>query len=78
MPTLPEQVVELLGRSPGLSDREITNSLRSLSDPQQHQHDYAELIKRILKVNAFGLHFSSVIGACRLSHDVDPSLSLMQ
>ncbi len=35
MPTLPEQIVELLRESPGLSDREITNSLRSLSDPQQ-------------------------------------------
>ena len=34
-PTLPEQIVELLRESPGLSDREITNSLRSLSDPQQ-------------------------------------------
>jgi len=35
MPTLPEQIVELLGRSPGMTDREITSALRSSSAPQQ-------------------------------------------
>ena len=35
MATLPEQIVELLGNSPGLSDREITNRLRGRADPQQ-------------------------------------------
>ena len=32
MKTLPEQIVELLDESPGLTDREITNLLRSSSD----------------------------------------------
>ena len=35
MATLPEQIVELLKNSPGLTDREITNHLRSSSDAQQ-------------------------------------------
>ena len=35
MATLPEQIVELLKNSPGLTDREITNRLRSSSDAQQ-------------------------------------------
>jgi hypothetical protein len=32
MKPLPEQIVELLDESPGLTDREITNLLRSTSD----------------------------------------------
>ena len=35
MATLPEQIVELLENSPGLTDREITNRLRSSSNAQQ-------------------------------------------
>ena len=35
MATLPEQIAELLKNSPGLTDREITNRLRSSSDAQQ-------------------------------------------
>lgn len=35
MPTLKEQVVDLLKRSPGLTDREITNVLKGASAPQQ-------------------------------------------
>lgn len=35
MATLPDQIVKLLKNSPGLTDREITNRLRSSSDAQQ-------------------------------------------
>jgi hypothetical protein len=35
MMSLPQLIVELLGKSPGMSDREITNSLRGSSSPQQ-------------------------------------------
>lgn len=35
MPTLKEQIVDLLERSPGLTDREITNVLKGASAPQQ-------------------------------------------
>ena len=35
MSNLPEQIIDLLKRSPGMSDREITNTLRGASAPQQ-------------------------------------------
>lgn len=35
MVALPEQIVELLKNSPGLTDRKITKRLRSSSDAQQ-------------------------------------------
>ena len=35
MATLPQEIVELLGKSPGMTDREITSALRSNSAPQQ-------------------------------------------
>ena len=35
MSSLPQQILELLSKSPGLTDREITNTLRGKSDPQQ-------------------------------------------
>lgn len=35
MSTLPKQIVELLGKSPGMTDREITSALRESSAPQQ-------------------------------------------
>lgn len=35
MSSLPEQILELVGGLPGLTDREITNSLRGKSAPQQ-------------------------------------------
>ena len=35
MATLPEQIVDLLGKIPGMTDREITNALRSSSALQQ-------------------------------------------
>ncbi len=35
MTTLAEQIVRLLGHTPGLTDREITDSLRGHSAPQQ-------------------------------------------
>jgi hypothetical protein len=35
MSTLAEQIIDLLKRNPGMSDREITNTLRGASAPQQ-------------------------------------------
>lgn len=35
MATLPEQIIELLAKSPGMTDREITSALRSNSAPPQ-------------------------------------------
>lgn len=35
MPTLPQHIIELLGKSPGMTDREITSALRGISAPQQ-------------------------------------------
>ena len=35
MATLPEQILELIQKMPGLTDREITNNLRGRSAPQQ-------------------------------------------
>lgn len=35
MSSLPEQILELVGKLPGLTDREITNNLRGSSAPQQ-------------------------------------------
>lgn len=35
MATLPEQIIELIGKSPGMTDREITSALRNSSAPQQ-------------------------------------------
>lgn len=35
MATLPQQIVELLDKSPGMTDREITSALRTSSAPQQ-------------------------------------------
>jgi hypothetical protein len=35
MTTLTQEIVELLGKSPGLTDREITTALRTKSAPQQ-------------------------------------------
>lgn len=35
MPTLPEQITELISKAPGLTDREITNALRGATAPQQ-------------------------------------------
>ncbi len=47
MKTLPEQIVELLNESPGLTDREITNLLRSPTDPHQPiNHAARSLAKR--------------------------------
>jgi len=33
--TLPKQILSLIGKSPGLTDREITNALRGVGAPQQ-------------------------------------------
>lgn len=35
MTTLPEQIIQLANKEPGLTDREITNRLRGASEPQQ-------------------------------------------
>lgn len=35
MATLPKQILSLIVRSPGLTDREITNALRGVGAPQQ-------------------------------------------
>ena len=36
MPTLPEQIIELLKEHPGLTDREMTNALKGTEVGQQH------------------------------------------
>ena len=47
MKTLPSQIVELLDESPGLTDREITNLLRSSSDsPKPISSVVRSLVKR--------------------------------
>ena len=46
MTTLPEKIVELLAKSPGMTDREITSELRNASAPQQPVNNAANNLAR--------------------------------
>lgn len=71
IPTLPQQIVDLLNKSPGMTDREITSALRSAASPQQPINIAARALAQkgilIRKVREDGL-----IGNYPSGHSIPP------